>query len=164
MQENTPMHVFRTHICTKYHKPCYQTWNRSVIPNHSSKSTKEYQRCSTGYLFNNTPFTLRCESQRKYITCDFAAQQRTTISDPPGVHWVQQQGQNAPGLNNLHLRRTRTQSVAGLWFLPLLEQGHRLKFRLDSPRLQAHTNTNTGVWKLKVLPLCQQQLHGSYPT
>lgn len=56
----------------------------------------------------------------------------------------QQQGQNTPGLNNLHLRRTQTQSEAGLWFLPLLEQGHRLKLRLDSTRL---TPISTLAWE-----------------
>lgn len=56
----------------------------------------------------------------------------------------QQQGQNTPGLNNLHLGRTQTGSEAGLWFLPLLEQGHRLKLRLDSTRL---TPISTLAWE-----------------
>lgn len=56
----------------------------------------------------------------------------------------QQKGQNTPGLNNLHLGRTQTGSEARLWFLPLLEQGHRLKLRLDSTRL---TPISTLAWE-----------------
>lgn len=138
MQEKTLMHVFRTRICTKHYQALLSDMEQICDTKSLFHSTKEHQRCSAGYLFNNTSFTLRCESQGKYITHDFAGQQRTkhTIWSTKSSLGCTART-NTPELNNLHLRRTQTQSVPGLWFLPLLEQGHRLKLRLDSTRQQA---------------------------
>lgn len=77
MQEKTLMHVFRTRICTKHYQALLSDMEQICDTKSLFHSTKEHQRCSAGYLFNNTSFTLRCESQGKYITHDFAGQQRT---------------------------------------------------------------------------------------
>lgn len=119
------------------------------------QNSEQHLRCSARCLFflKTAFFLYRCG--REHISQDLSAQQRNIATNLPWVHWPTRTRtkhfwtQEQP----LSFTQGRTQTqftwvMANLYSLPTLEQGHKLKLRLDTRKLKQLPALLRGSWKL----------------